>query len=334
MSPLLSSPCVSILTAAPRKSLLFKQFIELRSPRTIFNNFFNYACGGFYGGHYSVTKSLINGLRQQGYAFNYNPSSHRLHKTCIVLSGIDALIYAVEQKKIGKIDRLIAGPNVITVPSEVNGLIASPEVDVCLVPSSWVKDLYIAVSPELTDRLIVWPAGVDADFWKSEISDQKTGDVDKRYLLYVKGHEGKRLVSAYIKEFDRIGISYDIITYGQYTTSQYKHLLSKSKLMIVLGGTESQGIALAEAWSMNVPTFIRSVNSWKSPSGFFYDAEAAPYLSSETGAYFSDLPELLALLMAINSAELKYSPRAWVLNHMTDRVCAQALTEQIQKIGI
>ena len=103
--------------------------------------------------------------------------------------------------------------------------------------------------------------------------------------------------------------------------------------MIVLGGTESQGIAFAEAWSMNVPTFIHCVGSWKSPSGFSYDAEAAPYLSSETGAYFSDIPELLALLMAINAAELKYSPRAWVLNHMTDRVCAQALIEQIQQIG-
>lgn len=327
-----SSP-ISVLTSFPRGASLIKHLTSFCHLKSLFKKLFSPLRGDSYGGHHGVTRSLINGLRQECFQFNYNPLPMKLHRTCIVLSGIDTLIYAIEQKKNGKIDRLIAGPNVITIPSEVNSLIASPAVDICLVPSTWVKDLYLAVSPELINRLIIWPAGVDADFWSPEISDERMGEDHKEYLFYIKGGEGQRFFSTYAKEFDRIGISYDTITYGQYTASQYKHLLSKSKLMIVLGGTESQGIAFAEAWSMNVPTFIRSVDSWKSPSGISYDAEAAPYLSSETGAYFSDLSELLALLMAIYDAELKYSPRAWVLNHMTDRVCAQLLIEQIKQIG-
>jgi hypothetical protein len=268
----------------------------------------------------------------QNYRFNYNPPTHLLNKTCLVLSGIDTLRYAIDQKKMGNIELLVAGPNVITVPSEADSLIASQEVDVCLVPSMWVKELYSAISPELKYRLAIWQAGVEAKYWCPKVPFQEINLDKNQYLLYIKGVEGERLAKEYIALFDRIGVAYKVVIYGKYSLAHYKFLLSNSTLMIVLGGTESQGLAIAEAWAMNVPTFIYFVDSWKSPDGNNYWAEAAPCLSSQTGAYFRGTSDLFDLLESIRSNKLKYTPREWVLHHMTDEVCAKLLLDKIQQI--
>ena len=320
---------ISILTTPP-KTLTQKVSFFIRNPRYFMLRIRNYIFTGpsnLYGGHFAVTRSLIQGLKNQDFKFNYNPPVYLLNETCVVLSGVDTLRYAIDQKKRGKIKLLIAGPNIITVPSEVDGLITSDEVDICLVPSIWVKKKYAIIAPQLNNRLIIWQAGVDANYWYPSYSTQKN------YLLYIKGAAGKELGKKYIKEFNRIGVDYKVITYGEYSLAEYKILLNESKLMIVLGGTESQGLAFAEAWAMNVPTLIYFVDTWTSYDGTIYWAQAAPCLSNATGAYFTNVAELFDLLNDIDSGKIKYSPREWVLNQMTDEVCAKLLLEKIERIS-
>lgn len=324
-------PTISILTLPCREYSFFGNFSKFSHPKSLVTGLFSSFMKSSYGGHYGVTRSLLTGLTNLDHGFNYNPPTHLLKKTCLVLSGIDTLRYAIDQKKMGNIELLIAGPNVITVPSEADSLIASEAVDVCLVPSSWVNELYASISPELKDRLLVWPAGVDANYWCGSEPSQEKRNI-REYLLYIKGSEGQRLAGEYVELFDRTGASYSVITYGRYSLAQYKSLLSKSKIMIVLGGTESQGLAFAEAWAMNVPTLVYFTDSWKSPDGNNYWAEAAPYLSSQTGAYFRGTSDLLDLLENFKSNKLKYTPREWVLHHMTDEVCAKLLLDKIQQI--
>ncbi len=106
--------------------------------KKLFHKFLNQ-----YGGPTAVTRSLIDGLNLLGNSYNYNPSSKHIQADCVVLSNIDALSNAISLKRSGKIKRLLAGPNIVTLPSEAGRLIAEQEVDVCLVPSKWVKDLYL-----------------------------------------------------------------------------------------------------------------------------------------------------------------------------------------------
>lgn len=323
---------VSILTGYSTRKSLKEYLIYFFNFLIKFKKTISFSSLNFYGGHPGVTKNLIVGLQKIGHKYNYNPSTISLNEICIVLSGIDTLRYAIDQKKHGNIKLLIAGPNVVTVPSEADYLIASRQVDICLTPSTWVKELYAAISPELNNRLTVWPAGVDINYWCPSDLVKKENYNRKKYLLYIKGVKGEKLAKGYIKEFNRIGVAYKVITYGRYSPAKYKSLLNESSLMIVLGGTESQGLAFAEAWAMNVPTFIHRVDSWESPSGIRYKAEAAPYLSQDTGIYFNDMEDLFTLLNNFNSNELKYSPREWVLHNMTDEVCARELLEKIQRI--
>jgi hypothetical protein len=52
---------------------------------------------------------------------------------------------------------------------------------------------------------------------------------------------------------------------------------------IWIGGTESQGLALLECWSMDVPTLVLKNMSWRSPNNQIYPASSAPYMTETAG---------------------------------------------------
>jgi glycosyltransferase involved in cell wall biosynthesis len=315
---------ISILTSPPRSWSYGRLLSYIRHPGIILRQLFisNFC---FLGGHFGVTRSLIKGMRECSINFNYNPSISNIHKTCIVLSGIDTLNYVINQKKQGKVKKIIAGPNVVTVPDEAEGLIACKEIDFCIVPSAWVKALYLKISPELANRIVIWPAGVDVNKWKPDSSKKTSKILRDTILIYIKGHENISLGLAYARKLQLMGLKHASIIYGQYSASEYKKLLNRSRLMIVFGGTESQGIALAEAWSMDVPTWVQFKSDWKAPNGVSYFAESAPYLSESTGSYFKNRIALNNLLNDLADIEFNYSPRAWVLDHMTDKISTHEL---------
>lgn len=280
------------------------------------------------GGHVAVTRSLIHGLRTLGCAFNYNPALQASIKShCVVLSNAEALSQAIQLKRSGRIDYIFAGPNIVTLPNEAEGVVAATEVDACIVPSNWVRDLYVACCPGLKGRIIVWAAGVDAECWRP-ISKQQSGTRSVNILIYVKG-SGNGMLPAVIKLLERARISARTIEYGVYSTNDYRNSLNWADLMIVLGGTESQGIAMAEAWSMNVPTLVKREMTWYALDGRGFPASASPYLSVQTGAFFSGEEELFLLINMWMSGETIFSPRSWILKNMTDEICAKNLLRSI-----
>ena len=84
--------------------------------------------------------------------------------------------------------------------------------------------------------------------------------------------------------------------------------------------TESQGLALAEAWSMDVPTLVWSPNQEHSEvPGLF--PTGAPYLTGATGKYWKDLSDLREILSVGFAGQ--FSPREWILNNMTNKLAAK-----------
>src|SRR5579863_8746893 len=98
-----------------------------------------------YRGHSAVTRSVVEGLRSVGVNANYNPTRVAdVAEAVVVLSGVETLAQAVAWRREGRIRRLLAGPNIVVFPSDHGGLIASPEVDVCVTPAPWVNALYVS----------------------------------------------------------------------------------------------------------------------------------------------------------------------------------------------
>ena len=50
----------------------------------------------------------------------------------------------------GTVPRLVAGPNVAVLPNDGGGVVAAPEVDLCLLPSDWVRQLFEDEEPALS----------------------------------------------------------------------------------------------------------------------------------------------------------------------------------------
>lgn len=275
-----------------------------------------------YRGHFAVTRSLVKGLKKIGVHANYNPRSlSELGEVVVVLSGVAALRQAIRLKRSGRVQRIFAGPNIIVFPSEIRDLICAPEVDWCVVPADWVLDMYVNDCPELRDRCLVWPAGVDTVYWCPSYKIEKRTKI-LVYEKQVKGPVGP--IADYIQILKQHGYQVTHIEYGKYFPDQYLLLLQESCLMVGFVTDESQGLAWAEAWSADVPTLL-----WYQDHDTFqgrtFSSSTAPYLSRETGLFFSGLAEFKAALSQWEANRESFQPRQWVLENMSDEVCASKL---------
>ena len=274
------------------------------------------------GGHYAVTRSLIYGLKSNNIQFDLN-SNFIIRSTTIVLSGVDTLQFAISQKKKGNIHFLVAGPNISVLPSFDKNILAAKEVDICLVPSTWVKEEYEKDCPELLGRIRIWAAGVDERYW---LPRKKFSFDAPKALIYIKNTDiSLNSIEKILKYFK---IQYKTIYYGKYTSNQYKELLQWCNFVIVLSRSESQGIALAEAWAMNVPTFSWNPGKLLYGNHLYLNITSAPYITAQTGATWKTSHELYVLLDKFCKKNT-YSPRSWVLQHMTDSISANELIDII-----
>jgi len=112
---------------------------------------------------------------------------------------------------------------------------------------------------------------------------------------------------------------------------EYRHLLDESQLAVFLSAFETQGLALVEAWSMDVPTAVwdpQGEAEWRGKT--FQAGSSAPYLTPVTGRRWRSLDELEPVLHGMLADRAAFQPRAWVLAHMTDEICARALYDIIR----
>jgi|SaaInlLV_10m_DNA_2_1039722.scaffolds.fasta_scaffold33721_1 hypothetical protein len=272
-----------------------------------------------FGGPIAVKESLIKGLNKLNINFNYNPKYMRdINNTVVVLSGIDALKQAIKLKRKGKIKKLLAGPNLVVLPREHNRILGAKEIDVCIVPSEWVKIAYEEDEPNLIGKIKIWPVGIDEVFWMPQ--SKKTNNV----LIYEKACS-KNIVSAVKKILSKYNHNIIHIKYNSHTQETFKTILDKSSLAIFLSNVESQGIALTESWAMNVPTIVFNPQELTIYDKQYSSVSSCPYLTKQTGADWKTLSEFENIIKNIDSFIDQFSPRKWVLEHMTNKICAKNL---------
>ena len=245
-----------------------------------------------YGGHYAVTRSLIEGLTKIDADFNYNPKKLRdVSGTVVVLGYIPALKQAISLKRQGRIKKLIAGPSLLIMPDQYKGIIASPEVDICLVPSNFVIDIFERVSPTLKGRTLYWPSGVDTQYWRP------VGEKNKKKILFYFKRPPSQLFEQCLNYCKQLGLEADVLYYGKYTIDEYKDLLNTYAYLVHFVDQESQGISLLEAWSMDVPTLVWNPEYFTYQDRFVYPSSSSPYLTSQTGRFFRNFEDFKSLFI-------------------------------------
>jgi hypothetical protein len=208
--------------------------------------------------------------------------------------------------------KFILGPNLDIHNPHVRTLLEGIENAIFLVPSEWVLNYYVEVLGIAHSKIQVWAAGVNTEMWKPR--DTKKNMV----LIYQKGNYQEFGVQI-SKILNLLGYEVSILRYGTYAQSTYLDLLNRCKFAVFLSGTESQGLAQFQAWSMDVPTFVLAQRSYIDPksSDRIIAASSSPYLTDATGSFFEMRDAEASIHKFVEKLD-SFAPRKWVLANYSD----------------
>jgi hypothetical protein len=292
--------------------------------KNIIENFltllFNYKKSNL--GPTNVFINLIEGLRSNNIKFNVNPSNdNNAYNICLVLSGINHLKKCIDLKKKNKIKILLAGPNLVTIPSEHNYIIFSKYIDRILVPSYWVKKLYLSYAKNYKN-ISIWFSGV-------KVSNLQNSNKNK-VLIYLKNRN--IFFDKCINYLIENSINFQIIEYGYFSQKKYYQLLQESRVLIYFSLSESQGIAMQEAWSRNVPTLVYKQSFWIYRKRKFRSS-SSPYLNKNCGYFFKNFNEFIIKFNKLNRLNdyNRLNPRRWLNRNMNQNSSVKELLKIINR---
>ena len=209
-----------------------------------------------------------------------------------------------------KIINSIIGPNVCVLPID-NSVVMSKKYKKILVPSQWVKNLYMKWLPE--DKIEIWPVGIDTDLFYDMSKEKKEIDC----LIYFKRRQNEELNSV-IEFLESNNQSYEVISYGSYSEEHFISVIKNCRYGIVIDKCESQGLAIEEMMSCNLPLLVWDVMEW-SDRGDDYkiDATSVPYWSETCGIKFNFFNELSELYVDFIKNLPYYNPRKYIQDNLT-----------------
>lgn len=259
-----------------------------------------YAANKLYRGPGKVYQNLIGGLEQINKKYCINDLS-KISQKSLILQDIGE--HACKTSK----DSFF-GPNIFVLPSD--------KKEVCekysnfIVPSKWVKDKYETFDCMEGNNIWIWPVGVDTDYWKPP----KFKDFELDCFVYYKNRSLEELKKI-AKFLHTNKFSFKIVQYGNYSEEQLKELCEKSRFCILLDGSESQGLAVMEMMSSNLPLYVLDKDYWESEEGKVFHATSIPYFDERCGRAQKAFNEETFSKFILNLPS--YCPREYILENHT-----------------
>ncbi|MCF7865670.1 MAG: hypothetical protein K9M11_04150 [Candidatus Pacebacteria bacterium] len=280
-------------------------------------------------GPLAVANSLVRGLKELNVEYRINPRYSTLKATDVVhvISGIQAAKDLIALRKKGRIKRLTAGPNLTLAPHEENSLYMSPEIEKILFPSEWPKNYFVEFDKIFNEKIDIWPAGVkDPGTPKKPVKSR-----DFTCLLYIKNSPIELIKKIQDVLLDK-KIPTTILEYGKFNQKEFFSALEKVAFMIYVSPTESQGLALHEAWMRDIPTLVWNRGYWEYKGHtVYFDKISAPYLTPACGIFFKNSHEFRDMLEYFHKIRDHFEPRAYNLSKFTDALTASIFLKKIEK---
>ena len=269
-----------------------------------------------------VFQSLIKGLGELGVEYKVNPAFKGVIETACVLSGVTVLKAAIKNKSKGIVKKIIAGPNLVITPDDAGRILKSSEIDKIIVPSRWVKDFYISLAPELASKIFIWAAGVEFPEGRTSEVGGRESEIDFLMFNKVKDQNLNNQINTLLE-----GNGYRVadVKYGQYNQQKYFNLLERSKNLVYLSQSESQGLAMFEAWAYDVPTLVWDRGFMENGKYRVSGNTASPYLSPQTGMRFLDFEGFKRVLPQFLNFD--FAPRKWIEENATNKIAARKYLE-------
>ena len=262
------------------------------------NIFFNSASNG----PGKVVSNLILGLKKANIEYKTNQTVSSDDKL-LILQNHYLLSTSLPNER-------IIGPNICTLPIDTQSVMEQ-NYKKMIVPCQWVKDLYLKWLPE--DKICIWAVGINTDLFYDMSQENKEIDC----LIYFKRRDNSELNSV-IEFLDSNDKSYEVINYGSYTEEHFINTIKKCRFGIVIDKCESQGIAIEEMMSANLPLLVWDVTIWNDRGEHVsVPATSVPYWDETCGIKVDDLENLKNNFKHFINNLKSYEPRNYILNNLS-----------------
>lgn len=202
--------------------------------------------------------------------------------------------------------------------------------------SKWVVDYYYEMAKECIMPIAEFPLSVHTDAFKP-YDPPLPKDTD--CIVYVK-RRSHSLVKKALALLLQKGLQYKFFKYGSYKEEEYKTSLHRTKFMLVLDAHESQGFALEEAMSCNVPLLVMDATSmydemnednqsstYKHLRPKKLVATSVPYWSDICGIKIQSVDDLSDAMDTMMNTYSQYEPRKYILETLSDSVCMKRMLD-------
>ena len=226
--------------------------------------------------------------------------------------------------------KFIFGPQFSVFPEYSLSIIKGPN-SVYNLLSNWVTNIWKKYSICNDLKLIQLPFGVDTEkFVNTKSITEKNGVV-----VYFKHRNpvDLQLIEIFLKNK---GISYNIFSYDKrYNEETYLACLQNAKYCIWVDAHESQGFALQEALSCDVPLLVWNITSMNQEFRSKYPVLAAttiPYWHPKCGEVFYNINELPDKYEIFIKNIENYRPREYILENLSVKECENKLIKFINNM--
>jgi len=234
--------------------------------------------------------------------------------------------------------KVIYGPQFFVFPSgPVAGPLKQDLVGRCVfnVLSTWIQHTYIEMAESMIMPIVQFPFAVDTDRFKPDLTS-KTLDC----VVYIK-RRSKQLVDYTLNLLNEKKISYKAFTYGSYNEHDYLNTLRTAKFMLTLDAHESQGFALEEAMSCDIPLLVVDAMSMHDEMGDGYTSTykhlhpkklistSVPYWSDECGLKIIEQIEISSAIDTMMDKYNTFTPRQFIVKTLSNEVCMRRILDYL-----
>lgn len=208
-----------------------------------------------------------------------------------------------------------------------------------LVPCEWVRQM---CEPHWGDKVHAWPVGIDTDGWQP--SPNVTKDIDVLVYDKIRCHPDRDHAAVrdpIVRDLEARGLRIATIRYGFYREQQFRDLLARSRSMVFLCEHETQGIALQQALSCDVPVFAWDLGGvWQDTNYYphrvqFSSVTSVPYWDDRCGMKFRDAADFSARFQDFwtEVTQGRFSPRAYIVENLTLEAGARHYVDLVRRLN-
>jgi len=198
-------------------------------------------------------------------------------------------------------------------------------------PSDWVRDLWINMNAQKYLPIKTFPFSVEVDKFRP-IENSKNNEI----FIMFKQRDPKEL-EYIITFFNNINVKYKLFNYQtKYNENEYISCLQNAKYGIWIGRHESQGFALEEALSCNIPLLVWDVNYMSQEYGCNYPdipGTVIPYWDNRCGEYFKEKENFEKTYYKFINKLDTYKPREYILENLSPKKCGERFIKLINSFN-